>query len=151
MIYYIWLDSYTHVEVTKDVYHAYYRPVWATYAHARRHGRCSNPDWRICKGDCGTCSHRIKGDISSIEELMESNGWDIAQDNCDPADLVLANMRRQELANAVKAIDPDGVCIVEMLANEKTVREIAKTLHIPRSTCADRIKRLRQKLRSLGF
>ena len=151
MIYYIWLDIYTHIEVTKEVYYAYYQPIWAIYAFARRHGRCSNSNWRICKGDCYTCSYYSEGDIISIDELMENTGWNVAQDNCDPADIVLANMRRHELANAIKSIDPEGICIVEMLADEKTVRKIAETLRIPKSSCSDRIQRLRRELRSLGF
>ncbi len=95
--------------------------------------------------------HHIEGDISSIEELMENIGWDIAQDNCNPADIVLSNMCHQELVEAIQAIDPNGLYIAEMLSDGKSVREIADSLNIPKSTYSDRIARLLQKLCLLGF
>ena len=62
------------VEVDRQVYEAYYRPIWRVRDKAMRHGGCNAVTWRVCTGDCATCLHHLGGRMWSLEMHVEKTG-----------------------------------------------------------------------------
>lgn len=135
------------VPVSDEVFHEYYRPVWAHMKRMQYHGRCYCPKSRIweCDADCELCRHARKGDISSLDEIrMNADG-----DTCTLADTMMDNTVDVEsmvvdvalmdaLSAKVKELEPDLQDIFNLLLEEKTEREIAQTLGYKSQTSVNR-------------
>ena len=61
------------IPVTEDVYLAYNRPKEKERFMARRDGKCSQEDYRICSGDCATCPWQQEGHrMMSLHKVLGS-------------------------------------------------------------------------------
>ena len=113
------------IPVSKEVYEEYFRPIWRTHYHARKHGQCSCLDWRRCEGDCGLCRYRTAGQTISLDLEREDVG-DIRPDpSADIESIVLEKILLEELLQALNELDPDSRRIIELFSIGKSEREIA--------------------------
>lgn len=135
------------VPVTKEVYEAYYQPNWRTYDFMRRHDQCTQNNWWSCGGDCGSCDYQLGGDSVSFEYLRENADFEIGVSNNDPANIVAGKMLVEDALAVADQIVSNGRCILELFLENKTDREMADILGIPRSTCNERKMKLFQELR----
>ena len=59
------------VEVDRETYLEYYRPIWRTHDSAIRNGGCNSFSWKLCTGDCPSCRHHLGGRDWSLEAHVE--------------------------------------------------------------------------------
>ena len=136
------------IPVTEEVYKAANQMKEKERYRARRDGKCGQPDYRYCTGDCATCRWQQEGyrmlPISKVfgDNLeYETSELTQAEPSCDEiiADrLLLENLYRQ-----LDEVIPDGSRVFQMRAHDYSEREIAKALGIKaQSTLSYRIKKM---------
>lgn len=135
------------VVVSADVYSVLRSEPWRIYKSARRHGECNCGRWQQCKGDCGACRHQVEGDMISADALRENYCNEPEAIGADPEEIVVDQLRCEELMRLCEEIDPDGRRIVELLAAGYDDRTAAAILGVPRSTYSRRKLRLRGEVR----
>ncbi len=141
------------VEVDKEVYLTFHRPIWRAWKEAKAKGCCSGDDWKRCLGDCATCTRYHRGsDILSLDLEIEGEDGETLGDtiaDTDPlVDSILAESAAlEELLSALEEIVPDGRAIGEMLCNGLKGREIERRLGIAHATYIRRFKKLQEGLK----
>ena len=164
---------YQFIEVSKEVYYAYYRPIWRTRERAKadRHGGCGCKDWRICPGDCWTCKFHTGGDTFSLDKLHEDigdaaeaakrNDAPLPNDHHNPYRRiepitpitdqfahVLDRMVYGDVADRIKALSEEERSICECILLDLTEREAAERLGLSKTTFHDRKEKLFKRLRT---
>ena len=69
-------STHQFIQVTKEFYHEYYRPIWRTQKQAQKLGQCMCPKsklWR-CDGCCLDCPYHAPGNVWSLEYEQELMG-----------------------------------------------------------------------------
>ena len=131
----------TPIEVSEEVYRAYYQPVWSTRYHAQKNGecRCTKAHLWTCDGVCPGCRFYAAGKKISIDtpiggEDDELTIGDTLVDDIPTAESVLID---QELLDALfdelNRLDPEGKHICELLMYHSE-REAADIMGMARST-----------------
>lgn len=143
------------VPVPDEVYHEYYRPIWAHMKRMQYHGRCYCPKGLIweCDADCASCRHARKGDSSSLDEVRVNADGDaytlaetVQDDAVDIESMVMDAALLDALFAKVKELEPDLQDVFNLLLEEKTEREIAQALGYKSQTS---VNRRRQKLKGI--
>lgn len=141
------------VPVTKEVYQAYYQPIWRIRDHARRHGQCGNTDWRFCDGDCATCRYRMAGDTMSLDyELNAASGGGftlldlIDDDSSDIEEYLARKVLEEQMHKILDELGEHDRIICLGLAAGKSERTIAHELGITQSTLSYRKRKLLARL-----
>ena len=164
--------QFTRIEVTEEVYKAFYQPIWRARDHAKRHGGCSCADWKKCDGDCGTCRFRTGSDTWSLDKMLEDIGDAAYADNltvsetplprghhnpythteetevaADDYSRLLDEIAKGSIADRIKALPEPDRQICECVLMGLTERESSARLGIGKSTYGDRKLALFARLR----
>ena len=121
----------TLVEVSEDVYRAYYQPIWNTRYHAQRNGECHITKSRmwLCDGICPGCPFQTCGRSISLETPIGDGditvGDTLQDDSPSPESIFLNRELIAALYKELDNLDPEGKRICELIMQGKTEREIA--------------------------
>ena len=141
------------IEVSEEVYRAYYRPIWNTRYHAQKNGecRCTKTQFWKCDGVCPGCPFYAAGKKVSIDTAIGGEDDDLTlgdtlPDNAPTADSILMD---QELLKALydelDRLDPEGQRICELMMHHSE-REAAEIMGMARSTFKRHWAKIRAEL-----
>lgn len=139
--YFIPVDG-TPIEVSEDVYRAYYQPIWNARYHAQKNGecRCTKAQLWKCDGVCPGCPFYAAGKKVSIDtpiggEEDELTLGDTLADDAPSAESILMDKELLDtLYDELNRLDPDGRRICELIMQGKTERGIAADMGKRQST-----------------
>lgn len=140
------------IEVSEDVYKAYYRPIWNTRYHAQQNGecRCTKAKLWKCDGDCIGCCYHTVGRTVSLEtpigsEADELTLGDTLTDDAPSSESILMDKELLDaLYEELEHLDPEGKRICQLFMEGFSERESAKIMGMARST----FKRHWEKIRT---
>ena len=135
------------IEVDRETYLAYYRPIWRVHDHAKRNGGCNATTWKICTGDCATCLHHLGSRTWSLEAHVEKTGEDVPDPLTDVEAQVLDSIALEELAVRLRELNEEDRRICELVALGVTERKAAEAMGLSKTTFHDRKERLLARLR----
>lgn len=121
------------IEVSEEVYRAYYQPIWNTRYHAQKNGecRCTKAQLWKCDGVCPGCPFYAAGKKVAIDtpiggEDDELTLGDTLADDAATAESILMDKELLDaLYDELHRLDPDGRRICELIMQGKAEREIA--------------------------
>ena len=129
------------IEVSEEVYRAYYRPIWNTRYHAQKNGECRCTKAQIwkCDGDCPGCPFYAAGKKVSLDTTIGGEDDDLTlgdtlADDAPTADSILMDEELlKALYDELDRLDPEGkrICALMMHHSE---REAAEIMGMARST-----------------
>lgn len=131
----------TPIEVSEEVYRAYYQPIWNTRYHAQKNGecRCTKAQLWKCDGVCPGCPFYAAGKKVSIDtpiggEEDELTLGDTLADDTPSAESILVDKELLDaLYDELNRLDPEGKRICELLMYHSE-REAADIMGMARST-----------------
>lgn len=131
----------TPIEVSEEVYRAYYQPIWNTRYHAQKNGecRCTKAQLWKCDGVCPGCPFYAAGKKVSIDtpiggEEDELTLGDTLADDAPSAESILMDKELLDaLYDELNRLDPEGKRICELLMYHSE-REAADIMGMARST-----------------
>lgn len=129
------------IEVSEEVYRAYYQPVWNVRYHAQKNGecRCTKAQLWKCDGVCPGCPFYAAGKKVSIDtpiggEDDELTLGDTLADDAPSAESILMDKELLDaLYDELNRLDPEGKRICELLMYHSE-REAADIMGMARST-----------------
>lgn len=129
------------IEVSEEVYRAYYQPIWNTRYHAQKNGecRCTKAQLWKCDGVCPGCPFYAAGKKVSIDtpiggEDDELTLGDTLADDTPSAESILVDKELLDaLYDELNRLDPEGKRICELLMYHSE-REAADIMGMARST-----------------
>lgn len=138
--YFIPVDG-TPIEVSEEIYRAYYQPIWNTRYHAQKNGecRCTKAQLWKCNGVCPGCPFYAAGKKVSIDtpiggEDDELTLGDTLADDAPSAESILVDKELLDaLYDELNRLDPEGKRICELLMYHSE-REAADIMGMARST-----------------
>lgn len=154
--FYIYLPNQKEpVEVTEEVYRAYYQPIWRALDFAKNHGRCllDGNLWYKCQGDCGNCTYQTSGDMVSLDEEFEGDSdnftrKDTLKEEYIPFDEILADAELLEaLFGVLEELTPEHQSICHCIMEGLSERTAAELLGMPRSNYRRRVQKLLVQLK----
>lgn len=112
------------VEVSKEVFEAYYRPYWAEQQRKRRQGRCLNARGTgICRDDCSACTKWHLPFVVSLESL---EGVRESMASCESVEeIVWKKERVRALTGALMKLSPWEKTMAKFISEGKSIREMA--------------------------
>ena len=129
------------IEVSEEVYRAYYRPIWNTRYHAQKNGECRCTKAQIwkCDGVCPGCPFYAAGKKVSLDTTIGGVDDDLTlgdtlADDAPTADSILMDEELlKALYDELDRLDPEGkrICALMMHHSE---REAAEIMGMARST-----------------
>ena len=123
---YVWLDG-VKVQVSEEVYRAYYRP-----------------EWREAK------QKDVRGDNEYSLDALEEAGFEAVSPDALIDEIVADKLLLDELYAALAELtDDERFLIDQFFYKEKSEREISKETNTPRNTLVYRKNRLLAKLKKL--
>ncbi len=130
------------IEVSEEVYRAYYQPIWNIRYHARKNGECHCTKAQLwkCDGICPRCPFYAAGKKGSIDTSIggEDDELTLGGTLADDAPSAESILMDKELLDALYAelnrLDPCGKRICELIMEGKTEREIATDMGKCQST-----------------
>lgn len=139
--YFIPIDG-TPIEVSEEVYRAYYQPIWNTCYHAKKNGerRCTKAQLWRCDGVCPGCPFYASEKKVSIDTPIgcEDDEITLGDTLADEAPSVESILMDKELHDALyeelNCLDPNERRICELIMQGKTEREIAADMGKRQST-----------------
>ncbi len=135
------------VEVDRETYLEYYRPIWRVHDNAIRHGGCNSATWKICTGDCATCFHHLGSRTWSLEAHTDKTGLDIPDPLTNVEEQVLDRIALDELVSRVRDLDSEDRRICELVALGVSERKAAEALGLGKNTYRYRKQQLMARLR----
>lgn len=113
--YFIPIDGQA-IEVSEEVYRAYYRPIWNTRYHAQKNGECRCTKAQIwkCDGICPGCPFYAAGKKVSLDTAIGGEDDDLAlgdtlADDAPTADSILMDEELlKALYDELDRLDPEG-------------------------------------------
>jgi len=138
--YFIPIDG-TPIEVSEEVYRAYYQPIWNTRYHAQKSGECHCTKAQLwkCDGVCPGCPFYAAGKKVSTdtpiggEEDEITLGDTLADDAPVPDSILMDKELLDALYDELNHLDPEGKRICELLMYHSE-RESADIMGMARST-----------------
>lgn len=141
------------IEVSEEVYRAYYRPIWNTRYHAQKNGECRCTKAQIwkCDGVCPGCPFYAAGKKVSLDTTIGGEDDDLTlgdtlADDAPTADSILMDEELlKALYDELDRLDPEGkrICALMMHHSE---REAAEIMGMARSTFKRRWAKIRPVL-----
>lgn len=130
------------IEVSEEVYRAYYQPIWNTRYHAQKNGECRCTKTQIwkCDGVCPGCQFYAAGKKVSIDTPIGSEdneltlGDTLMDDTPSPESILINEELLETLHDEINRLDPNGKLICELIMQGKTEREIAAEMGKRQST-----------------
>ena len=140
------------VEVNRETYLEYYRPVWRTRYLARKNGECRCPKTHIasCDGVCPGCRYYTGCRKVSISEPLDEDGTledMLFDDSAGPEDIFIEKELLSALYEELQRLDGESRLICGLLAEGRTEREIAAAVRKSQSTVHSRKSRILSALR----
>ena len=136
------------IPVTEEVYQVATRWKENERYRARRDGKCGQPNYRRCSGDCGTCPWQQEGyRVLSLTKVL-GDSYDTEPHELDRThpsfdDVIADKLLLEELYRKLDELIPGGAQVFQMRAHNYSEREIAKALGIKsQSTLNYRIKKM---------
>lgn len=131
----------TPIEVSEEVYRAYYRPIWNTRYHAQKNGECRCTKTQIwkCDGVCPGCPFYAAGKKVSLDTAIGGEDDDLTlgdtlADDAPTADSILMDEELlKTLYDELNHLDPEGKRICELMMHHSE-REAAAIMGMARST-----------------
>ncbi len=131
----------TPIEVSEEVYRAYYRPIWNTRYHAQKNGECRCTKAQIwkCDGVCPGCPFYAAGKKVSLDTAIGGEDDDLAlgdtlADDAPTADSILMDEELlKALYDELDRLDPEGKRICELMMHHSE-REAAEIMGMARTT-----------------
>lgn len=141
------------IEVSEEVYRAYYRPIWNTRYHAQKNGECRCPKTQIwkCDGVCPGCPFYAAGKKVSLETAIGGEDDDLTlgdtlADDAPTADSILMDEELlKALYDELDRLDPEGKRICELMMHHSE-REAAAIMDMARSTFKRHWAKIRAEL-----
>lgn len=136
------------IPVTEEVYKAANQMKEKERYRARRDGKCGQPDYRYCTGDCATCRWQQEGyrmlPISKVfGDNLEYETSELTQAEPSFDEIIADRLLLENLYRQLDEVIPDGSRVFQMRAHDYSEREIAKALGIKaQSTLSYRIKKM---------
>lgn len=129
------------IEVSEEVYRAYYRPIWNTRYHAQKNGECRCTKAQIwkCNGVCLGCPFYAAGKKVSLDTAIGGEDDDLTlgdtlSDDAPTADSILMDEELlKALYDELNRLDPEGKRICELMMHHSE-REAAEIMGMARST-----------------
>ena len=130
------------IEVSEEIYRAYYRPIWRTRYHAQKNKECWCPKdllWK-CDGVCPGCRYSAAGRKVSLHTPISDDDPDLTledvleSDTPSPESILMERELLGALHEELDRLDPDGKRICELIMQGKTEREMAADLGRSQST-----------------
>lgn len=130
------------IKVSKELYHAYYQPIWRQIKMMKNLHKCTCPKKMIycCTQECFRCKYHISTDVS-FDEMLETRR-DLPDEKS--MDFVENDLLEELIKELIKS-DENARVIVQMKLKECMDKDIAEALNLSTSTFSDRKKRLYQK------
>ena len=132
----------TPIEVSEEVYRAYYQPVWITRYNACQNGECCCTAahlWK-CDGVCPGCPFYAAGKKVPIDTPIGGEddeltiGDTLAGNAPTPESLLMDKELLEALYDELDRLGPNGRRICELIMQGKTEREIAADMGKRQST-----------------
>lgn len=136
------------IPVTEEVYKAANQMKEKERYRARRDGKCGQPDYRYCTGDCATCRWQQEGyrmlPIGKVfGDNLEYETSELTQAEPSFDEIIADRLLLENLYRQLDEVIPDGSRVFQMRAHDYSEREIAKALGIKaQSTLSYRIKKM---------
>ena len=136
------------IPVTEEVYKAANQMKEKERYRARRDGKCGQPDYRYCTGDCATCRWQQEGyrmlPISKVfGDNLEYETSELTQAEPSFEEIIADRLLLENLYRQLDEVIPDGSRVFQMRAHDYSEREIAKALGVKaQSTLSYRIKKM---------
>lgn len=150
-------ESRQFVEVSKEVYECFYRPVWRIQKTAQKIGQCMCPREKLwqCDGDCLVCKHRAAGMGVSLnycyenKEGEEYTPMDLLVDvmSEDMETKVTDKMLYRQIIDRLYEICPEARRIAELRLEGYSFQQTADKLGVPRKTMSYWLQKARAQLR----
>lgn len=140
--------NHERIPVTEEIYKAANQMKEKERYRARRDGKCGQPDYRYCTGDCTTCRWQQEGyRMLSMSKVFGDNPEyetsDLSQAAPPFEDIIADKLLLEKLYRQLDKLIPDGSRVFQMRAHDYSEREIAKALGIKaQSTLNYRIKKM---------
>lgn len=142
------------VEVSKEVYDAYFQPIWTTRYHAQKNGEChcTKADLWKCNGICIDCQFHADSRMISIYTPIGDEDDDLILEDilADDAPPVESGIMKKELLNALhnvlNRLDPDERYICDCIMRGLNFDAIAADIGIPKTTFNYQKKKLFSKI-----
>ena len=139
--YYIPVDGEL-IEVTEEVYRAYYQPIWNTRYHAQKNDecRCTKAQLWKCDGICPSCPYYAAGKKVSIDTPIGGEDDDLTLGDTltdeapSPESIAADRELLQALYAELERLDPDGKRICQLIMAGMSEREIAAAMGRRQST-----------------
>ena len=143
------------VEVSEELYRAYYRPIWNTRYHAQKNGECCCTKVQLwkCDGVCPGCPFNTAGKKLSLETVIGDEDDDItlgdtlADDSPTIESIIIQKELLEALYEELDRLDPEGKRICELMMYHSE-RESADIMGMARSTFKRHWVKIRDELRN---
>lgn len=141
------------VEVSEELYRAYYRPIWNIRYHARKNGECccTKAQLRKCDGDCIGCEFYISSKKVSTETVIGGENYELTLGDTlvDKSPTIEEIIIQKELLDVLyeelSRLDPEGKRICELMMHHSE-RESAEIMGMARSTFKRHWAKIRDEL-----
>ena len=141
------------IEVSEEVYRAYYQPIWNTRYHAQQNSecRCTKTQLWKCDGVCPGCPFYTAGKKVSIDTPIggEDDELVLADTLADDTPTAESILMDEELLKALydelDRLDPEGKRICGLLMHHSE-REAAEIMGMARSTFKRHWDKIRAEL-----
>lgn len=116
--------------------------------NARRNGKCGQPDYRRCSGDCETCfwhqeGYRMLSLYKVLGPELEHETPDFNSSSSTLDEIVTGKMLLEGLYRQLDELIPDGARVFRLRAQNYSEREIVRALGIKsQSTLNHRLKKM---------
>lgn len=145
------------LKVSNADYYDHYRPIWRLQSQMRKTGQCVCPSSLLwtCSGICQDCQYRRAGNTLSLDVQLPSNDGEnkhltlletVADDQSPtPDEILIHNDLMLALQQVLASLSEDErqICI---LMSQKSERQAAQQLGMPRSTFKRKWMKIRTKL-----
>jgi RNA polymerase sigma factor (sigma-70 family) len=146
------------ISVNENVYRAFKRPAWVERKRRARECRCFDENGNRCLKSCRECDaaraaqglspKERDGRSLSLDRLTE-NGYEVAQDGSDPAEIVAYKILLDELYAALDELAPDERSLIDALFfAERTERDYGDEIGMSHQAIGKRKRKAIDKLRS---
>lgn len=111
---------------------------------ARITNSCTQPDYHLCTGDCGTCPWKCEGLVVSLDGVYLSGNHDrVLFDTETPESLLMVQETMKALLLYARKAYPGGSEILHLhIVNGLTMRGIEALTGIPRATVSFRLRKM---------
>ena len=143
------------VEVSEDVYRAYYQPIWRVRYYARKNDECRCPKhslWK-CDGICPGCQFYTSRKTISLDDPLEGGSVEGLTLGAVPAnkEVPLSSMiERFELIEALHKelarLSPEDRLICELIAASYSERQASQVMGMSRSAFKRRWAKIKVQL-----